>query len=397
MRFTVLTYLCLCLILLALFMVLSYNSGFGYVYIQWLGWQLQSNLLLILFMLFISAAIFFVLWQLLKFALQANFQHYRMPKSFDELHQYEQLGVLWLLNAEQSEQKRIVLSFQRSVLLHPLIRTKLLLKQNHAEEAKAWLKHTPSPLFEMAELLKIEIAMAEKNYVLALERLEFLTVQPLSAWLQPVSQAYQTELHEHWLQLSRICPWWLFKASYQPEFNAEQNLIWLQALLTQRDQADIVEQQLFIQWYLGLESIVAQYDIEQQILLLKLINQFEQLHHSTYVLSQKILQQRFVPQVLYIWLDKALHHAQQDIGSLELQVQQWQQQYPAQSSLSFAQWHIYQQQGKYQQAQELLGLYAEDAYMAYLRIQDALKNMPALQHDVHLLLNYSKQDFKFDF
>ncbi|KAA8732349.1 heme biosynthesis protein HemY [Acinetobacter qingfengensis] len=397
MRFTLLTYLCICLLLAALFMVLSFNSGFGYVYIQWLGWQIQSNLFLLLFLLFIASGIFYLLWRLLRYTLRRNLQRYQIPKSFQQLHPYEQLGVLWLLKAERVEQNRIFQTYQNSVLLNPLIHAKLLLKQQQPEQAKIWLQQTPNPLFELTELLKVEIALLERDYAVALERLEFLTVQPLSAWLHPISDAYQAELQEHWLQLSRVCPWWLFKASHQPRFDVQQTQIWFQALLVQREQADAIEQQLFFDWYDHIESDINQnYDIEQQILLLKLINQFDALHQSSYLLAQNILQQRFVPQVLYIWLDKALNHSQEDILVLEQQVQNWQQQYPAQASLTFAQWHIYQRQAKHEQAKHLLSQYPDDAYMAYLRIQDALQHTTSLQQDIHLLLHYSKQDFKFD-
>ena len=397
MRFISLTYLCLCLILLAVFLMLSYNAGFGYVYIQWLGWQLQSNLLLLLVVLFVGAAIFFLLWKLLQGGLQENWQRYRIPKSYEHLHPYEQLGILWLLKAEKKQHTLIFNTYAKSALINPLIRAKIFLKQNNITEAKAWLDQSQIPLFELAELLKVEIALIEKNYVVALERLEFLTVQPLSAWLQPVKEMYLTELREQWLQLSKICPWWLFKAFNQPKFNDEQNRIWLQSLLQQRDQADLIEQNLFIQWYATQQVLISNYDLEQLIVLLKLINQFEQLHHETYLLSQRILQRCFDPQVLYIWLDQVLNHAQLDILSIEQQVEHWQQQYPAQPSLSFAKWHIYHRQAKHAEAEALLAQYPEDPYMAYLRIQDVIQNMPSLQYDLKRILHYSKQDFKFDF
>ncbi|MFU8925311.1 hypothetical protein [Acinetobacter puyangensis] len=395
MRDRIVSYICLTLLLIAVMFVLSFNTGFGYVYIQWLGWQIQSNLLVLLICVVCFIAIFSALWHLLRKVFRRRLQKHVMPKSFQELHPYERIGIVWLLHAEQVEQDRVVSTYQNSEWLYPLISARLLIDQGHGEEAKQWLKENQNPLFELAELLKIDIALADKNYAEALDRLEFLTVQPLSIWLRPVEKAYQAELRGKWLLLSKTCPWWIFKASHQPQFNPEQNLIWLQALLDQSFEASDEDQQLFLEWYQTIALDLPDMDIQEQILILKLLSQFELFNAESANFAQGILQQRFVPEVLYIWLDKALNQ-QQPIQQLEQQLQQWQDIYPAQPSLTFAQWHIYQRQQNFEQAEQLLNQFPDDAYMAYLRIQEAIKSSDALQEDLKLLLQYSKQDFKFD-
>lgn len=395
MRNQIISYLCLCALLLAVFFILSFNSGFGYVYVQWLGWQVQSNMLVMLLALFVCVAVVVMLWRFLRKVLRRKMQKYTVPKSFRELHPYERMGIVWLLHGERAEQEKIIATYQESTLLYSLIQAKFCIAQGQTEQAKQWLKQIQNPLFELAELLKIDIALAEKRYAEALDRLEFLTVQPLSTWLKPVEAAYQIELQEKWLLLSQTCPWWIFKASHQPQFQCEQQQVWLHALLAQSEQASDEAQRLFLDWARQRLNDGAQSDIQENIILLKLMCQFHVFDAETAQFAQQLLAQRFIPEVLYIWLDKSLNQPV-DIQVLDAQVQNWKVQYPAQPSLSFAQWHIDQRQHKFAEADALLNQFPDDAYMAYLRIQNTLQASEMLQHDLKVLLHYSKQDFKFD-
>lgn len=394
MRERILSYFCLCLILIALFFIASFGSGFGYVYVQWLGWQFQTNLFVLLIIFFFGLLIFSGILYLLRKLYQHSLQKYRIPKTFHKLHPYEQLGIVWLLRAERIEQHRIVTTYQNSVLLYPLIQARLLLNQQQTENAKNTLGNTQNQLFELAELLKIDIALAEKDYAQALERLEFLTVQPQSTWLKPLQDAYQAELQDKWLQLSQICPWWIFRASHQMNFTSDQNQLWLQALLTQADQAQLEEQTLLLNWYQQSQNEMMNYHLDEKIILLKIMNEYTLFDSQVIDISENILKEKFIPEVLYIWLAKVLDE-HRDITFIEQSIQQWQLQYPAQPSLMFATWHIYQRQQKWQQAEELLTQYPDDVYMAYLRLQNAIKASVSLQDDLKLLLQYAKHDFKF--
>lgn len=391
----VLSYVCACALLLALFFVLSFNSGFGYVYMQWLGWQVQSNILLLLLLSFFAVALMALLWLFLRKLLQRQVAKHFVPKSFRQLHPYERLGIIWLLHAERVEQDKVLTTYQNSALLYPLVQARVEIRQGNTAQAKEWLKQIKNPLFELAELAKIDVALAEKNYAEALQRLEFLTVQPLSSWLSPVAAAYQAELQEKWLLLSQTCPWWIFKASHQPQFNCAQQQLWLQALLLQSDVATLEDQQLLLAWYRQGLNECLQGNVDEKITLLKLMSQYVALDLDSVDLSKRILSHLFVPEVLYIWLDKSLGQSL-DIAVIAEQVAHWQEQYPAQPSLTFAQWHILQRQNKPEAAAELLPLFPDDAYMAYLRVQNTLQSSGQMQHDLKLLLQYSKQDFRFD-
>ncbi|KAF7276657.1 hypothetical protein GWI33_009984, partial [Rhynchophorus ferrugineus] len=245
-----------------------------------------------------------------------------------------------MLHAERIEQQRIIATYRASALLSPLIEARLLLNRDQPEQAERILTETTTPLFELVEILKIEIALKMQHYAEALERLDFLTVQPLSVWLHPIQDAYQLELLDKWLQFSQFCPWCIFKATHQPQFNTEQNSVWLQALLEQSQHATDEEQQLLLRWYITEQTHIQQYEIQDKLILLKLMSQFDVFNSNTFQFAQDILQQRFIPEVLYIWLDHALNHANVPFVQVEQQIQYWQEQYPSQPSLSFAKWHI---------------------------------------------------------
>ena len=395
MRNVILAYFILFLLSVGIFIVLSFHAGFGYVFMQWHGWQLQTNLFLVLILFFISLIAIYACWYGLKQIFRRNIQNHLQPKSFQKLHPYERLGILWLLKAEASEQQQIISTYQASALLHPLIRAQMSLNQLDTSSAKDWLKQSKNPLFELAELLKIDIALVEENHAEAFERIEFLSVQPLSTWLQPVATAYQAQLQEKWLQLSLQYPWKMFDATHQPQFDQAQNVLWLQALFQFRERADerVIDQ--LKTWIENQKSMIDDYPVEHKIILLKLMVQFEQFDLQSFAFAEQILEERFVPDVLYIWLDQVFEHAHLDIDVIASKIEAWSTQYPAQPSIAFAKWHIAQAQGKIDEANELLTQYPEDPYMAYLRIKSALPS-DDLQLDLKRLLQFSDQDFKFN-
>ena len=395
MRNVILAYFILFLLLVGIFIVLSFHAGFGYVFMQWHGWQLQTNLFLVLILFFISLIAIYACWYGLKQIFRRNIQNHLQPKSFQKLHPYERLGILWLLKAEAFEQQQIISTYQASALLHPLIRAQMSLNQLDTSSAKDWLKQSKNPLFELAELLKIDIALVEENHAEAFERIEFLSVQPLSTWLQPVATAYQAQLQQKWLQLSLQYPWKMFDATHQPQFDQAQNVLWLQALFQFRERADerVIDQ--LKTWIENQKSMINDYPVEHKIILLKLMVQFEQFDLQSFAFAEQILEERFVPDVLYIWLDQVFEHAHLDIDVIASKIEAWSTQYPAQRSIAFAKWHIAQAQGKIDEANELLTQYPEDPYMAYLRIKSALPS-DDLQLDLKRLLQFSDQDFKFN-
>lgn len=396
MRYILLSYFTVFLCSIAVFFLLSFNTGFGYIFIQWHGWQLQTNLLILMVGLFISIALIYLVWQLLKKIFRRYLQKYQIPKSFHVLHPYEQLGVLWLLHAERTEQDQINKMYQRSYLLFPLIRARLALAQKDTADAKKWLKAQNNPLFELAELLKVDIAILEQDSDLALNRLEFLTVQPLSSWLIPIEETYKLELQNKWLQFAEVYPWQLFRSAHHPIFTHEQKHIWLKNLIQQSHLTTAEDWIFFEQWYAKNHQLIQMYGFEVKADVLKLMSHHQPFDPIIIALAEALLSQRFIPDILYIWLGKQMKQAAPNLLQMEQQIEFWQQQYPAQPSLTFAQWHLYDRLGKYEQAEQLLALYPQDPYMAYLRLKSKAMSSDCLLNDLKLMMEYSKQNFSLE-
>lgn len=395
MRYVLLSYLSIVLVSITLLIILSINSGFGYVFVQWNDWQIQTNLFIILLLFYFSIVLFYLMWLGIKSILRRYLKKYEIPKSFSKLHPYEKLGILWLLHAERIEQKQIIEAYQPSYVLYPLIRARIALAQKDTITAQTWLKDYSITLFELAELLKIDIDLIGEDYANVLNRLEFLSVHPLSAWLTPVQNAYQNELKEKWFQFAQQCPWWIFKTHHKIDFDMTQKSIWLAALLQQVNEATEEDQHLLSEWYFSNKSEIVQYYVEDQISLLKLMSQFELLNKETFIFAQEIMQYRFVPEVLYIWLDQGFK-LKSNIENLQNQVELWETKYPAQPSLIFAKWHIFNKLNQLDKANELLTLYPNDPYMSYIRLNHAIHSSPELKHDLQTVMYYSGQNFKFD-
>ena len=396
MRYILLSYLSFCLFILSAFILLSYGTGFGYVFMQWHNWQLQTNLFLLIILLFIAVIIGHIIWSILKNLFRRYLQKHQSAKSFNKLHPYEQLGVLWLLHAERTEQAHIHQTYKKSYALYPLIRTRLALAQQNAQDAKQWLKSQDNPLFEIAELLKIDIALLEKDPELALNRLEFLTVQPLSSWLIPIQQTFKIELNAKWFEFAKSYPWYMFKSQHHPVFAHDQQQIWLECLIQQCHENSEQDWMLFKAWYSKNKPLIELYQVESKINILKLMSHDASFDEEIIVLTEKLLLQKFVPELLYIWLGKQLKQTQPNFIAMLDAVAQWENKYTAQPSLAFAKWHIYQGLMRHEEAQALLMLYPNDPYMAYLRLQNQAKISEELLNDLKLMMQYSKQDFSLD-
>ena len=396
MRYLLLSYLTVFLLSIALFILLSFNTTFGYVFIQWHGWQLQTNLLVLLIALFISSGFVYIFWQLFKNVSRGYLQKYQVPKNFNALHPYERLGILWLLHAERTEQEHINQTYKRSYLLYPLIRARLALAQNNITEAQQWLKSKDIPLFELVELLKIDMALLEKNADLALNRLEFLTVQPLSSWLIPIQNTYKIELQNKWLKFATDYPWVVFRSLHHPVFTHEQQKLWLNALVQQIQHATDEDWALFEAWYAKNKQLIQFYDTDSKTDILKVMSHRSYFDIDIIPFAEAILSKRFIPNVLYIWLGKQLKQEAPNLIEMEEKIQEWLSLYPAQPSLGFAQWHLYTRLNQTDKLETLLELYPDDPYMAYLRLQAQAKSSESILNDLKLMMQYSKQDFSLD-
>ena len=99
MKQLVLIYLLVGLLIFALLAVLNYGYGAGYVYIYWRDWQFQSSVWGLI-LLFILVSLFAqLLWIFARRYLAREQRKKETVLHFRDLHPYEQLGIVWLLDA----------------------------------------------------------------------------------------------------------------------------------------------------------------------------------------------------------------------------------------------------------------------------------------------------------
>lgn len=193
-----LAYTLVSLLVLALLSVLSYGYGAGYVYVQWRNWQMQTNLWIWLALLAIFGLIIQLVWLQLKRYLTREQRKTETVLDFKTLHPYEQLGVIWLLQAERDQQLFIQRVFSQSGLLRGVIESRLFLGNAETDLALKSLNQASPHAFELAELQRIEIFLHQQDPEQALTHLEFLSQHALSPWLQQVESAYQYRINELW-------------------------------------------------------------------------------------------------------------------------------------------------------------------------------------------------------
>ena len=161
MKQILLAYLFVGLIGLALLSLLSYGHDIGYVYLYWRDYQVQTNIWMLVSLLFLISFGIHMLWYALKRYLSREQRKVEAVFSFTSLHPYEQLAVVWLLNAAQDQREFIQQSFNQSGLLKDVIYARLQAGEYHFEDALSALNKSNPMAFELAELQRIEVYLAQ--------------------------------------------------------------------------------------------------------------------------------------------------------------------------------------------------------------------------------------------
>lgn len=231
MKHILLAHLLIGLLLIALFSVLSYGYLPSYVYIYWRDIQIQTNVWMLLFLLMLISLSIQMLWLGVKRYLNRAQRQKESVFNFKQLHPYEQLAVIWLLNAAYDQQQFIRGAFQNSTLLKHVIDARLYTLSEDYNQAKNELKNSNSMAFELAELQRIEVYLAEGNSELALTHLEFLTQHELSPWLNDVRSAYEQRLQILWGEFAIQFPWLYLRSTQYGHLDSETKSKWLSKLL----------------------------------------------------------------------------------------------------------------------------------------------------------------------
>lgn len=362
-------YALIALMLLALLSVLSYSAGPGYVYVLWHGIQVQSNLWVVAFALLFFSLVLKIASGVIKRYWVREKRKEQQVLSFKQLHTYEQLGVLWLLNAEAQEAKNIQNVFNASGLLSQTIQASLLIKQNQTEEALKILETSPPDTFELAEIQRIKAYLMQNDGAQALTHLEFLNGHQLSPWLLDLKESYEQKLVQLWGVFALKFPWMYLQSTQYGHLESNAKYQWLSQLLKGMDQASTVDLDLLKNRYLQQHEYIKSLSFETKVLWLKILSRFPEMSEQHEQLAIHLLDEFFEQDVFYLWFQHQILKQNPDYAAVEKQIHTLENKYPSMPIISFALWHIYMATNKENEAAKILELYPENTLLNYLRIK----------------------------
>ncbi|MCU4581979.1 heme biosynthesis protein HemY [Acinetobacter gyllenbergii] len=378
-------YLLASMVLFALFAILSYGYGNGYVYIYWRDWQFQSGVwgLIALFVVISLLAQFAWLFGKRYFAREQRKKETILH--FKDLHPYEQLGIVWLLEAAKDQQVFIERVYTQSGLLNHIIDAQFDYKNGDYETALQSLEKSAPMAFELAELQRIDIYLEQQETQKALTHLEFLAQHQLSPWLIEIETAYQQRITALWGKLALQEPWLFLQTTQYGLLDAEHRDLWLQQLLIRFDQASVDDLAALQQRYLFLQDEIQTRPYSSKVLWLKLLARMPEMSVQHEDLALHLLQDQFDPEVFYLWFQQQLLKQIPDYAYVEQRIMQLEQRYTSVPMLSFAKWHIYVATQRQAEAEQLLTLYPDNILMSYLRIKSTLGDNPDLIRQLNLI------------
>ncbi|MCH7316151.1 heme biosynthesis protein HemY [Acinetobacter sp. ANC 3882] len=385
MKYLLLTYLLVSLVLFALFAVLSYGYGNGYVYIYWREWQFQSGVWGLIALFIVMSLLAQFTWLFGKRYLAREQRKKETILHFKDLHPYEQLGIVWLLEAAKDQQVFIERVFTQSGLLNNIIDAQFDYKNGDYETALQSLENSAPMAFELAELQRIDIYLEQQQTEKALTHLEFLAQHQLSPWLAEIETAYQQRITALWGKLALQKPWLFLQAIQFGLLDAEHRDLWLQQLLIQFEQASVDDLTALQQRYLALQNEIQDRPYSSKVLWLKLLARMPEMSLQHEDLALHLLQEQFDPEVFYLWFQQQLLKQIPDYAYVEQRIMQLEQRYTSVPMLSFAKWHVYVATQRQQEAEQLLTLYPENILMSYLRIKSTLGDNPDLIRQLNLI------------
>lgn len=385
MKQILLAYAFISLIIIASLSVLSYGYGAGYVYLYWCEWQIQTNIWVMFIFLASLSLIIQLLWLLIKRYLKRQQRKLETVFNFKNLHPYEQLAVVWLLEAAQDQHEFIQGVFSQSGLLKGIIDSRLYLMQQQYPQALAILNQSNAMAFELAEIQRIEIYLAQNDGEQALTHLEFLNQHELSPWLNDVKSAYNLRLTALWGEFAIQFPWMYLRSTKYGHLGAENKQEWLQQLLLSFDQANVEDLQNLQQRYLDLQDQIYSRNYEIKTLWLKLLSRMPEMSQQHENLALHLLDEQFNKDVFYLWFQQQLLKQNPDYLKVEQRIDYWENKYLSLPVFSFAKWYIYEATARDAEAEKLLELHPDNVMMNYLRIKSTLKGQDNLIKQLNLI------------
>lgn len=385
MKQILLAYLFFSLLAVALISVLSFGYGAGYVYIYWRDWQVQTNIWFFLILLAVLSLAGQLIWLGLKRYLSREQRKRENVFSFNQLHPYEQLAVIWTLNAAQDQRAFIQQAFSESGLLKGIMDARLYWMRAEYDQALNALNDTSPMAFELAEIQRIEVYLSQQDGEKALTHLEFLNQHELSPWLQNVSTAYDQRLTALWGQFALQFPWMYLRSTKYGHLDENMKQAWLEQLLAAFDQADSDGLQLLKERYDALNDQIFERTFHIKVLWLKVLARMPEMSEQHEQLAVHLLSVQFSQEVFYLWFQQQLLKQNPHYELIEERINTWENQYPALPVFSFAKWHVYRATGREHEAELLLKQYPDDVLMSYLRIKTNLSDQEDLIQQLNLI------------
>lgn len=395
MKHIFLIYAFISLIIFAILSVLSYAAGAGYVYVLWYNIQIQTNLWVLLFLGVIISFLMHLMWYALNRYLRREKRKLEQVLNFSDLHPFEQLGVLWLLDGEDEQEQVIQNIFDQSGLLKAIIQSRILFKQGDYAAALQALENSPPSAFELAEILRIEIYLAQQDSQQALTHLEFLNGHELSPWLSQLSESYKLSVQKLWGQFAIQSPWHYLHSSQFGQLEVATKQQWLIQLLGCYDQAQFEDLELLQHKFFEIAPLLDQMPYDTKVLWLKLITRLPELAQQQQQLAIQLLDEKFDQDVFYLWFQQQLLRQNPDYEYLEQQIIHLESKYINIPVFSFAKWHIYTATQRETEADQLLALYPNDILMNYLRIKATLNGNDELIQQLNSIFEKDSNYIQF--
>lgn len=337
---SVLVIFLLLLLLAGALLASSLIGDAGYVWLVWQGWQVQTSVGLLLLAMLIFAIVIVLLLLLFGSLIvwpERRRQRVQAQDQAYHLAQLEQSSLYSVLAAPVQALECLQQPRQHAMpMVWPLLQAHQALAAGLPQVADQALQQVVSQADELAMLLQIEIALAERQLDVAVPLLLFLRQTPADSYRQRVEPAFTAKLDQLWLRWAEQHAWSALQSGIPTGLNREQWQALLTALLAQITQITHSHELAVLHAYDGLTPEQHQHNALPWI---QLLIRLPEGQGRAWLLVLEVLHQRFDPALLPLLLRLArtfalpLGHHQQVTQVL----QQLQERYPGQPSIRLAQ------------------------------------------------------------
>lgn len=349
--------------------------GAGYVYVYFAGWELQTNIWVLCALILTISFCIQSIYMLIKAFFARQKLKAKQATSFSDLHPYEKLAILWLLDAQAEKEPMVRQVFAHSGMLNHIITANFLYKKEQFNEGHIALEQAPPDAYELKEVLYINALLDQDEQEQSFVHLEALSKHKPSAWLVDVKQGYEQSISKLWGKFAFKFPWSYLKTAHYGHLSAQDNTAWLTAILQRFESSDVAQKNELKARYISLETTYMQDTIrENKILWLKILARCDDTLQEQERLSSHLLHEQFDQEVCFMWFEQKMSMIQPDYFEIEQQVNVWQHRYTDAPIFDFMKWHIYQVTGRYLEAAQLLNNFPNHVLMNYLRIKSKIQD-----------------------